>query len=157
MCLKKKTKTTNFISSKFSSSFPRCSSPLVHAKILAMGLVLVGLPYKETTTQTLGVQAQKNCSVKKSSPSVMVQNKLECNTNILFSPPTVIALSSDLDVLLFDVHGSAWWRCHEQPLPRSSYRLDTPAPTSWDPEIRNLNKTKCAIRKEYSYSIIAGL
>lgn len=38
-----------FIKSVFPSSLPLCSRPLVHAKMLAMGLVLVGLPYKWRT------------------------------------------------------------------------------------------------------------
>lgn len=38
-----------FIKSGFPSSLPLCSSPLVQAKMLAMGLVLVDLPYKGGT------------------------------------------------------------------------------------------------------------
>lgn len=45
-------KTAYFIKSLFPSSFPLCSSPLVQAKMLAMGLVLVGLPYKEKQYDT---------------------------------------------------------------------------------------------------------
>ena len=33
--------------SGFPSSFPLCSSPLVQAQMLALGLVLVGLPYRQ--------------------------------------------------------------------------------------------------------------
>lgn len=36
-----------FIKSGFSSSLPLCSSPLVQANMLAMGLVLVGFPCRE--------------------------------------------------------------------------------------------------------------
>lgn len=37
-----------------------------------------------------------------------------------------------------DVHGSAWWRCHEQLQPQLSSHQDTLALMSWVPESQNL-------------------
>lgn len=51
-----RSKIIYFIKSGFPSSLPLCSSPLVHAKILAMGLVLVGLPCNATTQLKLVVE-----------------------------------------------------------------------------------------------------